>query len=85
MHKPHVIAEIPVTWEAISGHTPPTPFISTEEGFIAMMHSVGLMLMTKKKGSRRKLEFFTSWDLTLIWLKVRIHEFTSKEYIISVE
>jgi hypothetical protein len=65
-----MIPEIPVAWEAISGHTSLTSFISTEEWFIAMpMHSGGLTFMTKKASGRGRLKFFTSWDLTLIWLK----------------
>jgi hypothetical protein len=48
-----MISEIPVAWEAISGHTSLTAFISTEEGFVSMpMHGVGLTLVTKKLGSR---------------------------------
>jgi hypothetical protein len=78
--------EIPGVGKAISGHTSFTSFISTEEGFIAMaMHGVGLTLMPKKTGDRCELEFFTSWDLTLIWLKVKVHKFTSGNHIISVE
>jgi len=42
----HMVSEIPVAWETISGHASFTAFIGTEEGFVAMsMHSVGLTLM----------------------------------------
>ena len=46
VHTFHVVTEIPVAWEAISGNTTVASFVCAEEGFFTMsMHGVGLTLM----------------------------------------
>ena len=43
----HVVTEIPVAWEAISGNTTVTSFVCAEEGlFTVSMHGVSFTLMS---------------------------------------
>jgi hypothetical protein len=69
VHPLHVVPEIPMAWEAISGDTALTAFIGTKVGFVAVsMHSVGFTLMTEKAGRGRETGVLTSNNLALVWL-----------------
>jgi hypothetical protein len=81
----HMIPEIPVAWEAISGNSSLTAFIGAEEWFVAVsMHSMSFALMAEKASRGRKAEFLAGVNLTFVWLQVGIHEFASTHWVVSV-
>jgi hypothetical protein len=82
----HVVTKVPVAGKAISGHTSLATFIGAEERFVAVsMHGVGFTLMAEEASSGREIEGLTSSDLAVIWLEVRIHEFTGTHEVVSME
>lgn len=81
----HVVTKIPVAWEAISGNSSLAAIIGAKEGLVAVaMETVGLTLMAEKTRSGGELEILAGGDLALVWLQVRIHEFTGAGYVVSL-
>jgi hypothetical protein len=74
----HVITEVPVPGEAITGDSTFTTIKSAKKRFLPVsVHGMGLTFMAKETGSRRESCVFTGMDLTTIWLEVRIDEFAT--------
>ena len=86
MHTLHVVTEIPVAWEAISGNTTVASFVCAEEGlFTVSMHGVGLTLMSEETGRGWEVEILAGRDLTSVRLQVGVHEFADRGEVVSIE
>lgn len=75
VHTPHVVPQVPLAGEAMSGKRAFASLISAEVGLLSMsVHSVGLALMTKKASSGRETGVLASFNLAAVGLEVRIDE-----------
>lgn len=85
MHPLHVVPEIPVAREAISGSTTFTTFICAEIWFVAVpVHCVSFTLMTEEAGSGRETRVLTSNNLAPIWLQMGVDKFAGAVDVVSV-
>ena len=74
-----------MAWEAISGGTALTAFISTKIGFVAVsMHSVGFTLMTEKACRGRETGVLTSNNLAPVWLQMGVDKFADRDDVVSI-
>jgi hypothetical protein len=86
VHALHVVSEIPMAWEAISGYATLAAFVGTKVGLVSVsMHGVGFTLMTKKTGRGRETGVLTKRNLAFVWFQVGVHEFASREDVVSSE
>lgn len=72
----HVVSEVPLAGESISGHGTLTSLVDTKERLVTMaMKSVGLTLMAEEASSRREAGALARLSLAAVGLQVRVHEF----------
>jgi hypothetical protein len=75
----HVVPEVPLAGESISGHGTLTSLVDAKERLVTMaMESVGLTLMAKEARSRREAGALARLGLAAVGLQVRVHEFANK-------
>lgn len=75
VHAPHVVSQVPLAGEAMSGKRAFASLIGAKVGLLSMsMHGVGLTLMTKKASSRRETGVLAPLNLATVGLEVRVNE-----------
>ena len=85
MHALHVVSQVPMAWEAISGNAAVAAFICTEVGFVAVaVHSVGFTLMTEEAGRGREPGVLTCYNLAPVGLQMGVDKFASRDEVVSI-
>lgn len=75
VHAPHVVPQVPLPGEAVSGDGAVATLVSAHVRLLAVaMHGVGLTLMPEEAGSGRKPGILAAFDLAAVWLEMGVHE-----------
>lgn len=75
----HVVPEVPLAGETITGHSTLAAVVHAKERLVTMaMQSVGLTLVTKEASGGGESSSLTGISLAAVGLEMRIHEFAGK-------
>lgn len=88
VHPPHVVPQIPLPGEPVTGEGAFTAFIEAQIRLLAMaVHGVGLTLMPKEAGSRGEPSILATLNLAAVGLEMRVHKLAavSKLYLVSAD